>query len=280
MKFVCPSCQRTLNAKAEMAGGRAKCPSCGKNITIPSPSKGDLSDSCPGCGRSFKVRAEMAGRQAVCPACKTKFKVLADQGPSPVPARDPIPEPRPARPGPPPLPVGPGKPGLAKAVESPKGNVPDQAKVEPESASTETGIKTQVKKEIGGLIAGAVLVGGIVGYLYGGLYDPWRDQGLATAGLNMVIFGIWAAAEALGLLGAYKAGLARTRSMLILSGAVSGGFWCGLISALDVATDPIMEGSMAFNAAFGFVTGFVVCGLISGLSVIKLSKMVETGEQE
>jgi ribosomal protein S27E len=84
--FQCQSCRATHRAKAEHAGRRAKCPSCGEVLTVPhaaangqspqsatvdaagQPNTRPLSVMC-GCGKSFQARHEHAGRRATCPAC-------------------------------------------------------------------------------------------------------------------------------------------------------------------------------------------------------------------
>jgi uncharacterized paraquat-inducible protein A len=35
IKFDCPHCKQTLKAKDAMAGQKAKCPKCNKEITVP-----------------------------------------------------------------------------------------------------------------------------------------------------------------------------------------------------------------------------------------------------
>src|ERR1700691_3265369 len=37
--FACASCQKKLSVKDELAGKRAKCPSCGESTTVPTPSE-------------------------------------------------------------------------------------------------------------------------------------------------------------------------------------------------------------------------------------------------
>jgi hypothetical protein len=62
IEFVCPGCEQTLEAPAEMAGEVIECPSCQTAMTIPAAEE-------PMPGEPEEGAEAPDGEQPVCPAC-------------------------------------------------------------------------------------------------------------------------------------------------------------------------------------------------------------------
>src|SRR5438128_860889 len=100
IKFPCPHCKKALKVKDELAGRKAKCPSCQQILTIPkavataadpgkppstaagkpapanAPAATQTVDfSCFYCEAELHLDAGLAGKQAPCPECKRIIKV-------------------------------------------------------------------------------------------------------------------------------------------------------------------------------------------------------------
>ena len=58
IRVLCPSCQKKLNAKEELAGKRVKCPGCGQVLVVaaPDPELEAPNEDTPARDRSFNMR--------------------------------------------------------------------------------------------------------------------------------------------------------------------------------------------------------------------------------
>jgi hypothetical protein len=135
-------------------------------------------------------------------------------------------------------------------------------------------VSAEAKKEITRDIIGSAIIGGVLGYLWGVPMDPWGHKGLAPAVLNFLVFAGWGVAECLGAVLARNLKIARSRRGIIVGGAIVGGIYVGICWAIYSLFDPDVSAPSAFLAAFGFMIGLVLGGVISALSLIKVSRLL------
>ena len=77
IKTTC-GCGAQFMAKAELAGKRLTCPSCGQPLLVPNP-QGPTSKirvACQ-CGQAFQAKAELAGKRVKCPSCGQPLAIPA-----------------------------------------------------------------------------------------------------------------------------------------------------------------------------------------------------------
>jgi hypothetical protein len=135
-------------------------------------------------------------------------------------------------------------------------------------------------KEILRLVIGSAIIGAIVGFMWGGLYDPWQSKGFSAAWLNFLLFGGWGLAEVTGVVVARNLRHAKGRMRLIFNGALWGGIWVGLFTALELVKDVSSLESILFNTIIGLFTGFIIGGLISAICAINLSGIMTFHEEK
>jgi hypothetical protein len=101
IKFDCPHCKKTINAKDHLAGKNVKCPACKQPLTVPAPvsAPADVDElamsllgekpaeqaaeeagkpiefPCPMCDEPVSVSADLSGKQTPCPHCRRIVKV-------------------------------------------------------------------------------------------------------------------------------------------------------------------------------------------------------------
>ena len=85
IKINC-QCGKELKAPDTAAGRTAKCPSCGRAVTIPMVAGQTVFYKCPSCKAKLESASSLIGQQDLCPICKHLFTV-PDRRPRRLPRR-------------------------------------------------------------------------------------------------------------------------------------------------------------------------------------------------
>ncbi|MGA1841512.1 MAG: hypothetical protein ACMUIU_12890 [bacterium] len=141
-------------------------------------------------------------------------------------------------------------------------------------------LSKEERKEILRLIVGSAFIGAIVGFMWGGLYDPWQSKGISAAWLNSLLFGGWGFAEVAGVVVARNLRYAKGRLRLIFNGALWGGIWVSLFTALEMVKNVSSLESIFLNIVVGLSAGFIIGGLISAICAINLSGIMTLREEK
>jgi DNA-directed RNA polymerase subunit RPC12/RpoP len=93
IEFVCPRCQTAMQAPAEQAGSKQRCPKCQGKVKVPdaivAPApRATIEFKCPRCEELIRARSEHAGVKQFCPRCGGKLRVPTPQIPLTGPAAD------------------------------------------------------------------------------------------------------------------------------------------------------------------------------------------------
>ncbi|MGA1864784.1 MAG: hypothetical protein ACMUHX_06945 [bacterium] len=136
------------------------------------------------------------------------------------------------------------------------------------------------RKEILRLLVGSAFIGAIVGFMWGGLYDPWQSKGISAAWLNFLLFGGWGFAEVAGVVVARNLRYAKGRIRLVFNGALWGGIWVSLFTALEMVKNVSSLESIFLNIVVGLSAGFIIGGLISAICAINLSGIMTLREEK
>lgn len=95
IEFICPRCQNAMQARADEAGSKQRCPKCQAKVKVPEPepvaaaaSRATIEFKCPRCDELIRARGEHAGIKQFCPRCGGKVRVPTPSFENSAPAAD------------------------------------------------------------------------------------------------------------------------------------------------------------------------------------------------
>lgn len=135
------------------------------------------------------------------------------------------------------------------------------------------------RREMVGLVLWSAIVGAVSGWVWGGILDPWQQEGLRAAALNLVLFGLWGGVEVLAALLVRRLWPTAGRGRYILGAALLGGVYAGAVWAVGAAVEGAAGVPPAFSSAVGFVVGSVIGGGASAVCTIKLSRLMASAAE-